>query len=967
MAFNREQAIQGALDMGQSVNEINTGLQSIGQKPLSGFEESLITHGNYGTNIAERFGINAKNIAQGLGTIFAAPWQYANDKDFRGAVNRTVSDYAQRFITGQTNPIEDFANMVLTPYDTNVEQIFKDPVQASKNIMYGAYNNPLDATLDAMSILPPGALAKGLSKIPNEGFQNIRRGVLPTDQERAINTLLGTGDINSVARRAQFEKDINKISVDKNLEASVRDLTTGAITPGIEDSRRAIKDFTERMNKELVDLGLDPNLSRQVRITQKVRDDLDPNRTLNIYTQNVQKAIDNPTQKNLEAIGLTNKNELDALVSNAERLDDEGRLATITQRGVMSEVDHRLVDLENLGSGITRERTFGTATPEQVARNFASGYRQLFNTIEKAKNSYANLEELATRYGRKIDADDITNIGKNEIVISPKEFRKDVENLFGKESRGNLKKITGDLERGVNPNTIKNYADDLYVVNKADLKAFTNSVKGLDIDTALGKVTDAIKPIMGGFKSNVLARPSYIAGNLLGNMSLGAIGRADFITALKPGMIDKYVPDAIKQSTSYRAYDSVSTNNFIDAYKDSVNRLRTSYKDLTDKNNNVYDKIKAAGELVTRSQEVALPLRQIFQLNNQAELLARSAAYFNEAKKYANRSNKTMNEVLDEALTNSELQRTLIDRVNSVLGDYVGRNYYIDPTFREFAATISPFYKVITTSADVARRQLYENPLRMQAFARIPARVGNEIQQVDRELGYQPTDDDPRGGMVITPTYSRRYPAVALYNNYQPFSAPLEIVQTIFGPPVRQGEGTGLAGIGSIFEGNITPVQGLLNALSGKDMYGNPVVGPNSYKIGNQIITLDNNGNRIEQPNILGALAGFGSRYFMPSATLFNSTIGPLVGGLSGRGFATPTNRSVFGQIGGLPSVEALGVGLFEGNPEKLRYREPEEAIREQLGFRQRNIYFPMTNRVSPYDMRQINRRRFMQEQMRMR
>lgn len=967
MTFNRTQAIQGAIDLGQSIDEINTGLTSIGENPLSIFEQSLIEKGNWGTNLLQRTGRNAKDIAQGLGTIVATPWEYATNTNFRDAVNRSIASYANRFVKGETSPIEDFTNLMLTPYNTTVNQIFTDPLQAGKNIILGAYNNPLDATLDVMSVVPPGMIAKGLSHIPNETFQNIRRGILPTNKERAINTLLNTGDINSAVRKAEFEKELNKISIDPNREAAIKDLTTGTLTKEITKSRNTIKEFTEKMNKELVDLGLDPNVSRQVRITQKVRDDLDPNRTLNIYTQNVQKAIDNPTKQNLQAIGLTDKQELKALVDNATELDKQGRLATITQRGIISDVDHRLVDLEDVGRGITRERTYGIATPEQVSRNFARGYRQLFNTIERAKKSYINLEELASTYGRKINTDDITSLSKNEIVVSPKEFRKNVENLFGKDSNVNLKKLASDLEKGASPNTIKRYADDLYIVNKADLKALTNSIKGLDANTALGKITDAIKPIMGGFKSNVLARPSYIAGNVFGNLSLGSIGGADFVTALKPKMIEKYVPEAIKQSTMYRSYDAVTTNNFIDAYKDSVNRLRDAYKDLKDKSTNTYDKIKAAGELVARTQEIALPLRQIFQGNNQAELIARSAVYFDQAKKYAKQNNLSMNEVLNKALTNNQLQRQLLDKVNSVLGDYIGRNYYIDPTFREFAATISPFYKIISTSADVARQQLYNNPLRMQALARIPSRIGNDIQQVDRQLGYQPIDNDPRGGMVITPTYSRRFPATVLYNNYQPFNAPLEIIQSVLGPSPRQGEGTGIAGIGSILEGNLTPLQGLLNAISGKDMYGNPVVGPNSYKLGNQVITLDNNGNKLEQPNVLGALAGYGSRYFMPSATLFNSAIAPLIGGLTGKGFAPPTNRSIFGQIGTLPDIQVLGIGLFEGRPDKRRYQTLEEAIREQLGFRQRDVYFPINDNVSPNSIRQINRRRFIQEQKMMR
>lgn len=959
--FNRNQAIKGALDMGQSVDQINTGLQSIGQNPLTEYEQVLIRNDAFGKSLGQRTGEGAMRFAQGLGTILASPFQYATNEDFRGAVNRTVGDYAQKFISGQTNPIEDFANMVLSPYDNvKVDDIFRNPVESGRRILYGAAAHPFDAILDTATFVPTGAVARGLSKVPNEGFQSIRRAVMPTNRERQINTLLNFGGTNAPTRRLDFEKRLTEVTTDPNLERSITDLTSGTVTPEIKASRERTKQFIEDMNTEMVKLGLDPSAYKTTTITQRVRDILDPDGTKNIYNQNVQKAIDNPIKENLDAIGISNKTELDNLVQDASKAFDEGRLALPTQRGIMNEVDHRLVDLENLGSGINRQRTFGVATPQQIARNFDRGYRNLYSVIERAQNSTNTLEELATKFGRGITPEEIGKIRKGEVIISPTEFKDGVSTLFGRETRGNIEKLASDLERGANPNTIKKYANDLYAIPKSDLKAFVNYAKGIDYSTGTGRFIQSAKPIMGAFKSNVLARPSYIVGNRIGNVSLGLIGGADYVTAMKPGMIEKYVPDYIKQSTSFHGYDAVNTNNPIIAWRDSANRLRNAMNELRDPTTTVGERVAAGGEVLRRSQEMVTPIRQLFQAEAALELRDRAAVYFSEARKYARETSQSMDEVLDKALTNNELQRTLIDRVNSVLGDYVGRNYYINPNIREALATISPFYKVITTSADVGLQQLRRNPLRMQAFARIPSRIGNEIQRVDRELGYQPSDTDPRGGMVIEPTYSRRFPAKVMFNNYHPLSAPTEIVQSILGPAARQGEGTGLAGIGGIVEGNITPLVGLANILSGKDPYGNPALGPNSYKIGNKIITLDNNGNEIQQqPDILGAGIGYLGRYFTPSATMYNATIGPLYGALTGRNFYSPTNRSIFGQIGDTPTIPYL----VEGRQDRPTGDELKDWTASQLGMRTRDVYFPYRNQVSPYDMRQLNRRLFMQQQ----
>lgn len=953
--FNRTEAIQGALDMGQSIEQINRGLSSIGQKPLSSYEQTLIQDNNFGQSLGERFGEGAMNFAQGLGTILASPVEYARNKDFREAVNKEVSNYTQDVLTGNRNPIEDFTNLMLSPYGVEVNDVFKAPAQSGQRILEGAASHPFDATLDTMSILPPGLVANTLSKIPNEGFQKIRRGVMPTTKERNVNTLLNRGATESITKRSDFEDKLTNIATNPELPRYVRELTTG--TGDASKAKTELQNFTKELNDRMVKLGLDPQEYRRTSVAQKVLEDLDPARKGNIYLQNVQKAIDNPTLDNIKALGV-DEVKFKQLVSDANKLADEGKLATITQRNIYSDVDHRLVDLNNLGQGITRQRTFGTATPEQVARNFDRGYRNLYSLIERAENSRDILGEIAKEFGRKISPNDINKVRSNEVVISPKEYRDNVSQLFGRNTNGNIEKLANDVTKGANANTLSKYSDDLYVVPKADVEAWRNYTAGIDYQSTLGRLTQNLRPVIGAFKSNVLTRPSYIAGNRIGNLSLGAIGGADYATALRPSM-RKYIPEYIKQSTSYHGYDAVNSNNPITAYRDSATRLRNAIKDIQDPETKLPDRLSAAGQVVQRTQEVALPIRQLFQAESQLELLDRSAVYFNEAKKLARETGKSFETVLKEGLNNSQTQRTLIDRVNSVLGDYVGRNYYIDPTLREFASTITPFYKVITTSADVGRQQLYRNPFRMQAFARIPSRAGNEIQRIDREVGYQPSDNDPRGGMITTPTYSRRFPAEAIFNNYHPLNAPVEIVQRIFGPSPRQGEGTGLAGIGGIVAGNITPITGILNALEGKDPYGNPVVGPNSYKLGNQVITLDDNGNRLEQPDIIGGITGYIGRYLLPSATLWNSTLGPIAGATTKRNFYRPTSRSIFGQIG-----DTFGIPyLYEGNPNKPIANSPSDVLINQLGFRTRDVYYPLQNKISPYDMRQLNRRRYMDEQ----
>ena len=59
--FNRQEAIKGAIEGGQSIANINAGLSSIGQAPLSEYEQTLINRDRYGMNVAQRFGVGARD------------------------------------------------------------------------------------------------------------------------------------------------------------------------------------------------------------------------------------------------------------------------------------------------------------------------------------------------------------------------------------------------------------------------------------------------------------------------------------------------------------------------------------------------------------------------------------------------------------------------------------------------------------------------------------------------------------------------------------------------------------------------------------------------------------------------------------------------------------------------------------------------------------------------------------------
>lgn len=954
MVNKREQAISGALEMGANIEQINNGLINAGQKPLSEYETTLINRDRYGQNLLERFASGAKDFGSGLSSLGGAVFQYRDNPIFRNYINKQAGNYLKDVVTGNTNPYEDFANLVLTPYGTDVKKFVSNPIQGIKDIGYNAAADPFNAALDLTTFTPKGTLANIASKLDIPVVNDIRRVILPTAREKQVNNLINLASTSTATNRIKMAKELENIALDSNINQAVKNLTYGSITPETKDITNRLKQFSEKINKQMIDLGVDAGEAKKVAVGQYVLEQLDPKRTNKIYLQNVQKAIDNPTIDNVKAIGLNSPTELNALVEKGSKAFDDGLIFPISQRGIKGGYDKTLVDLTDIGKGLSTQRTFGYATPEQVASYLDTSYGQLFKEIETAQLAKNNIEELASKFGRGITPDEVNKIAKSEVIISPTEFKDGVKTLFNTGKQSELGTFAKQFSKGASNSSIKKYANDLYAVDKNDLRALANATAKYDVSTPTGKIIQAAKPIMGAFKGSVLAKVPYVAGNRIGNLSLAAIGGADYLTALKPGNIEKYIPDYLKFSTSFHGLNpGFESSNIVNTYKDTTRNLKRGFAELTNKELSPSERIAGAGTMIKAAQDYAV--RPLFQSESTLELIDRAAVYFNEAKKYARQTGTTMEDVLNKALTDKDLQKDLISRVNNILGDYIGRNSYVNPNAYELMSLAFPFHKVITTSKDILINQLRDNPLKLQAFARIPSRYGNQLEAMDEEIGGQPRDNDIRGGLVINPTYTKREPALKVFNDYNPLIAPFETLQSVIGPEVRPGEGTGLAGAMNLIGGNLNPVAGLFNVMKGLDQYGNPVVGPNTYTVGNKVITLDNNGNRLEQPSpdILGAMTGYIGRNFLPLATFYNQTIGPSIGHLSGKGFYQPTNRAILGSIGdtNIPY-------LMEGNTKKAPIKTLRDLTRQQLGFKTRDVYYPFTPRLNTYDLENALRKK---------
>lgn len=963
MVRSRQEIIEGALDRGYSKDVINKGLQLRGDKPLTDYETMLIDKDRYGMNPLERFAQGAIEFGKGLGSGYGAYYQYVTNPNFKHYINKNVGNYIKGVVTGRENPVVDTLNLMLSPSTLTVNKVLtQSPAKTLKTIANYAGADPFNFALDVAPIYggvtkafpavkASNLLEKATSKVPL--VDKWRSALMPSDREKAINSILNFGDAETFSKGVKVGKEIDELSLRPDIAQAVRDLTVGTNLGG--QTTQDLANLAKKFNKEMVDLGVDIGQAKKTATSQYILEQLDPNRTKNIYVQHIEDAMANPTAENLKRLGIKEASTLTDMVEDASKLFDEGRIFPITQRGTFLSGDKNLVDLADIGKGIDIERVYGLGTPEQVASRLDIGYGKLLREIQDAKMAQNNLSEMASKYGRGISPDEIAKIGKNEVIISPTEFKEGIRTLFKNNKQSELGTLTRQLEKGISPNSLKKYSNDLYVLNKKDLRMLANKYGGINTNSAMGRLLSATKPIIGGFKSAVLAKFPYFVGNRIGNWSLGLIGGADYVTALKPEMVARYIPDYLKYSTSFHGIAPQFTSSSLpNTFKNISRNLARNVEELRSGKLDTIQTIEKGLDTAVEAQAYAT--RPLFQLESSAELIDRSAVYFKSARDYAKETGQEFTKVLDKALSDNNLQRELIDRVNNVLGDYVGRNYYINPTAYELGATAFPFHKVITTSKDVLINQAQNNPLRMQAFARIPSRVGNNLAELDRTLGNQPMDNDVRGGMVMKPSYSTFYPALKVYNDYNPLIAPIETMAGIINPKPNQYGQTGVAGAFDMISGNLNPITGLFNALQGEDRFGNLAVAPNVMRVGNKYIAMDNNGNRLEQPkpNVAGTFANYIASNYFPAVTFANQTILPAIGALTNREYFAPTSRAIFGQFEGQQPIPILS----EGNTNRLGIKTPEDFYRSQLGFRTREVYRERPQYATTQDLLQGARKR---------
>lgn len=952
MAIDRNGSIKAAVDKGRTSEQINKSLIRYNLKPLTSYEKTLIDEGRYGMNAAQRFGQDLLEIGQNLNTVGGYLGHLTiNRKEQQNALNAT-QDYFNKATTGKTNVTNDVANIFLSPYGITTTDIFTNPLGSAKKAVEMTAAHPfniIDFAPVAKAVGGTKAASKAVDTIANATdnipvVKEVRRALLPTEVEKQINVDLNLADAPYAKRTNELNKRLDELKADPNFDQAIKDLTFGTTEAG--ELTIKVKSLVKDMEKEMQRLGVKPEASRRTAVDQYIYETLNPDRTFDLIVNDVKVARNNPTVDNLAKLGV-NKEELFRLEKEGNGLYDANLITPVTQRGLNRDID---TGVERLVKGIEAERLAGKATTKEVADNFVKGYSQLQKEINSIDIANDTLVNMAQKYGRKIDPSEVNAIARDEIVVSPKEFRDGLRDLYQANKQENITRFTSGFTSGPRKSTLLKYADDLYAVPKKNIEAWRNRTKFTpSSNQTLRTINKALEIPSGLMKQSVLSKLPYFFGNRLGNIYLNAIGGGGYAilaNKLFKNELKYDIPEYLKTTTSYHGLNP-------SLYESSIKgMLSRNMEDVLQDIKNIKEGKPLSGSAKLFYDVNKTAVSPLFQVESTFEIMDRMAAYYGAAKRYGDKVGKTVTEIVNEAKHNQQLQNKLLQEVNDILGDYVGKNYFMDPELRKFFDVMVPFNKIITTSAQILPRSAMNRPLQYQGLFRAPATIGGKIYQQQEER-YGKSQPDIRGGYVTSEPAYRGGPREVIYNSYNPFLAPLEYGSIL--APTKESLLTKLSNQQLM---NLSYIGRLNNVLKGEDAFGNPAIGPNTYKTSTgKLITVDKNGNRLEQGgSVGGSVLNYVGSTFVPVATMLNQTVFPLIGS-SGIGYTQPTNRSLFGQFGDIQVPY-----LMEGRPTSQPVNDIGDFITSQTGFRTREVYPEFEQRITPQDLKQVYKKMRLRE-----
>ena len=349
-----------------------------------------------GWNILDNFKKDAQEAATGLANIWTGLWD--------GTLAPEVINYLTS--TSGKQMVTDFANANLEPYNIDITKLKgRSARDILGGIAQGIYENPFDATLDAISF---GAL-KPLGKVADKLNSISGKAIFSGEKASAIERGLATGDQAVKSDINKLYTNIDKIKKD-NLPELIRAAEEGTDIPkewkqDFKNLREFSKDYDELAKKYAPDTYVGP---RETAIVQKIARE----------TGSTYQAVRNEIKPILEELDAGNikineipRGQYADKLPNAIKLYDEGRIFPVT---------HGLAEVQKLGNDINAAerikagrfttREYGTAAYQDIAKQLSKPETFLEGLSRKYLDKYVSDEILTGKLGGvSISPTDIKN------------------------------------------------------------------------------------------------------------------------------------------------------------------------------------------------------------------------------------------------------------------------------------------------------------------------------------------------------------------------------------------------------------------------------------------------------------------------------------------------------------------------------------------------------------------------------
>lgn len=848
-----------------------------------------------------------------------------------GAVDDYLND--ESFLKYDTTKklLKAGVNVGLAPLYTDVDDIAsasgKEIVdRIIPNAVFGLYDNPIDnlpITSQATRLIPKGAVAKGIHKLPiPQGVKNL----VETPEMKKVNSILADSKATGGVKITPTLSKLDSLKTGAQLgkfkpEDVVRNLRTGN-WQGDSATINATKKMAEVSN-EISDLAYQLGVPRRemdnVVRANALLEQLDPTRSKGYTTGGLQRLIEDftvgkPVETELLEIGHTPES-FETALRNLDVAQDQGRLAHISQVFAGNLGDGSGINTPLRSNRYLSPQEIGTATSKQLGDVLFDTYDFLGHRIEDALSSNKSINEIAHELGTKVTPD--YRLKQGEAFISPMMIRDAMRTSYanpGRQLSSAIKTLNNDSAKGL----LERYGDDLYKVDENWLTAVVNS----QAQPPLGWLDSA----NSAFKSAQLTTPKFVTDNRLGNLNLNlmeGVGLNDYIDAWSNQSI---MPSKLKQQTSYSGFLGK------DASGSPLNQATLrAFSNLIDKNASGWDRLKNFNLLFANP---------IISLESKLEGIDRYANMIRQAK----RKGGDWKGIIKQTEDNPSLYRELNDKVNSSLGDYAGRNYFINPVGQQALSTLYNFYKYPAQSGRVLLNQAKNRPLAFEGFVNAPAQAGNEFNQL-QEDAYGVLPNSFKGGVIAQLPLRRNEGYVVDSYQASPITAPLEVVGSIANG--KWDEAINLSPILSDFD----------EVVNFKNPYGSPASTPNTVNSYGNMVGLNDEGIPVREmvnPTLIdkARLAGslFANQMVVPVVQL-NRWIDPWYAYGSAQPLYRRFDTSILGQVGDSQTIPFLR----EGNkmrPARLGF---EDLIENMMGTERYQAY-PESNILQPNTYKNLRR-----------